>query len=252
MITPSRIATVLLTALSLSCSAEPADSLFLNEIPVTENFCLDAQRIVTRTTIPMDVVIHDDFTSFVKSKAVIEGPTIQQYNWYDETDELLGISCKLKSADHLNLTFGEASAGPDGACQSMNQGVFELVAKEVTDPVFEKVVFDPNETVSNDENPGMTGPDWLAPYTMVYSVAGELHIASKGFIVGFTDERYAQAPDRFRGVHYCHLIAPAHLKALLTGEAEPGTRIGQTVPADFPNSGPGPELSGAADAGEAN
>ena len=82
----------------------------------------------------------------------------------------------------------------------------------------------------------MTGPDWLAAYTMTYSVAGELHIVSKGFIVDFTDERFAAAPERFRGVHYCHFIAPGHLQALLAGEVEPGTRIGQTVAADFPVS----------------
>ncbi len=224
-----------------ACSGNSDDSLFLNELPETDNFCLEAQRVVTKTLVPMELVVHEDFNAFVKSKAVIEGPQIQQYNWYDQAGQVVGISCKLKSADHLNLTFGENTAGPDGACQEMNQAVFELVARGAREPAFSKVVFDPNETVSNEANPGMTGPDWLAPYTMDYSVNGELHIATKGFIVEFTDERFARAPERFRGVHYCHLIAPEHLGALLAGEVEPGTRIGQSVAADFPNSGPGPD-----------
>ena len=231
-------------ALLGACSSNSDDSLFLNQLPETERFCLEAQRVVTKTLVPMSLVIHDDFNSFVKSKAVIEGPTIQQYNWYDESGGLLGISCKLKSADHLNLTYGENTAGPDGLCQDMNRAVFELVARGSREPAFNKVVFDPKETVSNAENPGMTGPDWLAPYTMDYSVSGELHIATKGFIVEFTDERFAKAPERFRGVHYCHLIAPERLGALLAGEVESGARIGQSVAADFPNTGPGPEALG--------
>jgi hypothetical protein len=229
---------------AIGCSRNTGDTMLLSEIPTTENFCLEAQRVVTRTTIPMRLVINEDFTAFVKSKAVIEGPEIQQFNWYNEAGEVIGYSCKLKSADHLQMTFGEDSAGPDGACQQMNQGVFELVAKEVRDPVFTKVVFDPNETVSNEENPGMSGPDWLAPYTMDYSVGGELHIASKGFIVDFTDEQFAKAPPRFRGVHYCHLIAPEHLRALLKGEVEPGNRIGREVPKNFPSSAPVPAQGG--------
>jgi hypothetical protein len=243
--TTVHIALATIAGFLTACSGASSDSLFLNDVPSADNFCLDAQRIVTKTAVAVDLVVHDDYTAFVKSKAIIDGPAgrpeIQQFNWYNEAGDNLGFSCKLKNADHLNLTYGENAAGPDGLCQEMNQAVFELVAKTAVDPVFNKVVFDPNETVSNTENPGMTGPDWLAEYMMDYSVSGELHIATKGFIVDFLDERYAKAPDRFRGVHYCHLVAPDHLTALLEGRAEPGTRIGQSVAADFPNSGPGPE-----------
>jgi hypothetical protein len=241
----ARIAIAAITGLLTACSGASSDSLFLNEVPIADTYCLDAQRIVTKTTVPVDLVVHNDYTAFVKSKAIIDGPAgrpeIQQFNWYNDAGDVLGFSCKLKNADHLNLVYGENSAGPDGLCQEMNQAVFELVAKTAADPVFSRVIFDPSETVSNAANPGMTGPDWLAEYTMDYQVGGQLHVKTKGFIVEFTDERYAKAPERFRGVHYCHLIAPDHLTALLEGRAEPGTRIGQSVPADFPNSGPGPE-----------
>lgn len=221
-----------------ACSTGSDDRWLLKDVPPAENFCLEAQRVVTRTTVPMQLVIHADFDAFVKSKAVIQGPEIQQYNWYNDAGAALGFSCKLKSADHLNMTYGEGTAGPDQACQLMNQKVFELVAKQVRDPVFIKVTFDPNETVENQENPGMTGPDWLAPYMMDYRMDDVLHIASKGFIVNFTDAAYAKAPPRFRGVHYCHLIAPTHLEALLAGTVEPGNQIGQNPPARFMGGDP--------------
>ena len=224
-----RLTGLLPLALLVTSCAQDDNPWSLSEVPAAEDFCVAAQRVVTRTEQPVLVEIHEDFTGFVKSKALIDGPTIQQYNWADEAGNIVGISCKLKSADHLNLTFGEGAAGPDGNCQDMNREVFMQVAESIEAPVFRRVTFDPNETVVNEENPGMTGPDWLAPYEATAEDAdGALLIRTKGFIVNFTDPQYAEAPERFRGVHYCHFIAPEHFAALLAGEAAPGTRIGQS------------------------
>jgi hypothetical protein len=209
------------------CSSGPDNPL--EQLPSVDDYCLTAQRVVTNTEQPVEVVIHDDFTAFVKSKAVIEGPTIQQYNWIDDDGNVVGISCKLKSADHLNLAFGDGSAGPDGLCQDMNRAVFMLIAPTMDDPAYHTVTFDLNETVVNEEQPGMTGPDWLAPYEATsLNPDGALIVRSKGFIVNFTDPQFAKAPPRFRGVHYCHFIAPDHLAALLAGDAKPGLTIGRS------------------------
>jgi hypothetical protein len=37
----------------------------------------------------------------------------------------------------------------------------------------------------------------------------------------------SRAPARFRGVHYCDLVAPDHLLAVMRGDAEPGVVIGR-------------------------
>ena len=207
------------------CSSNEWD---IEELPTVDTFCQEAQRIVTKTHQPVKLVVHDDFTAFVKSKAVIEGPTIQQYNWTDANGNVAGISCKLKSADHLNLEFGAGTAGPDGLCTDMNAAVFMHIAKDVENPVFRAVTFDPNETVNNQEIPGMTGPDWLAPYTATWvDDDGALNLRAKGFVVDFSDPQFADAPERFRGVHYCHLIAPNHMRALLEGTAEGGLVLGR-------------------------
>ena len=218
-----------LAVLTVSACSQDNNPWGLEAAPSAEEFCIAAQRVVTKTEQEVNVEIHEDFTSFVKSKALIDGPTIQQFNWLNEAGELVGISCKLKSADHLNVRFGETTAGPDGNCQDMNREVFMQVAAGVKEPVFRSVTFDPNETVVNEENPGMTGPDWLAPYLApALGEDGALIVRTKGFIVNFTDPQYAEAPERFRGVHYCHFIAPEHFAALLAGTAEPGVSIGQS------------------------
>ncbi len=229
---------ILLVSTFLAACSGADNPWALQEIPSAADYCKEAQRLVTRTLVPVQVVIHDDFDAFVKSKAVIEGPTIQQYNWNDADGKLVGISCKLKNADHLNLQFGEGTAGPDGLCQDMNQEVFRLLARKVTKPAFKSVTFDTQETVSNAQQPGMTVPDSLAPFTLTYAQDGVLHIATKGFVVNFNDPQYAKAPERFRGVHYCHFIAPEHLQELMDGAAAPGIVIGREVDRSGPNPGP--------------
>ncbi len=215
----------------MGCATTPP-ARTLSQLPTIDNYCLAAQRLVTRTEQAVKLVIHDDFMAFVKSKAVIEGPEIQQINWITDGGDVHGISCKLKSADHLNLTFGAGTAGPDGQCQDMNRAVYELLVREIppTKMVYPRPFFEPKETVFNNDEPGRTGPDWLAPYRATWvDDNGRLHIASKGFQVNFSDPQFAQAPARFRGVHYCHFLAPSYFSALLRGEAEPGLEIGGVV-----------------------
>lgn len=222
-----------------ACTSGPEEFANLREMPTADEYCLTAQRVVTKTAMPVELVLHEDFMAFVKSKAIIDGPTgpqIQQMNWYDDNGAVLGVSCKLKSADHLNMTYGPDTAGPDGACQEMNQAVFSLVGRRVNNPAYKTVSFDPNETVFNEENPGMTGPDWLAPFVMTTAEGDTLTIHTKGFIVDFADPAYAKAPDRFRGVHYCHLVAPEHFEALLRGDAAPGAMVGAAVDPAMPRS----------------
>ena len=225
-----RVCLSLLAGLLLAgCSPGPEDLVRLDQVPAVNDYCVAAQRVVTRTAVPVQLVIQPDFDGFVKSKAVIEGPTIHQFNWTNEQGLVVGISCKLKSADHLNLVFGDGIAGPDGLCQDMNRAVFERLSGSVMDPAFTRVSFDPNEVVRNRDNPGMTGPDWLAPFTVTtVDEAGGLVIHSKGFQVDFTDPEVRQAPERFRGVHYCHFIAPDHLLALLQGNADAGIQFGRS------------------------
>jgi hypothetical protein len=211
-----------------ACANQVTQPYDLAALPPTDTYCLDAQRVVTRTTVPMKLVVHEEFTAFVKSKAVIEGPTIHQFNWRDPEGNIQAFSCKMKSADHLNMTFGAGSAGPDGYCQDMNMQVYQLVLQQINDPAFDPVVFDFSERVKSKEQTNMIGPTWLKPFTMTYvDAAGELHLATKGFVINFSDPRYEKFPPSWRGTHYCHLIAPDYLAALLDGKAAAGAIVGR-------------------------
>jgi hypothetical protein len=197
-----------------------------------DEFCLEAQAFVVRTSIRPALIVHGDFDAFVSSKALIEPLSIQQYVWYenDAGRDPVMISCKLKGADHLNETFGAGTAGPHRLCQDFNARIDAELRRRAGAAGLAPVVFDAGEAVVNSKEPGMTGPDWLAPYEMTWrDAAGTLHVRSKGFRVDWLDPRYQRMPARFRGVQYCHFIAPDYLRRLLTGDAQPGIVVGRRI-----------------------
>lgn len=223
-----RFSLVLAVALLLSgCASRPAGPFALMQIPATEDYCAAAQRVVTKTNVSARLVVHTDLDAFIKSKAVIEGPTIHQYAWHDPQGNLVAISCKMKSADHLNIAFGAGTAGPDGYCHDMNEQVYGLLRKQIGRPVVTDVVFDPSERLDTPEQAAMIGPVWLQPFTLTYFDASDaLHIATKGFVIEYGDPRYQRFPPSWRGTHYCHLVAPEYLGGLMQGRASAGATVG--------------------------
>jgi hypothetical protein len=225
---------VCLALASVSFAEDAASS----RTPSLDEYCVVAQRVVTRTGQSVELRIQESFDGFVKSKAIIpEGdeavPEIQQYNWAGEDGSIVGVSCKLKSADHLNLVYGEGTAGPDGACQDMNRYVFDSLGIPEGQFRYSAIKFDPTEKPQTEgqlPGKGGPGPQWLQSYVATgVDADGALIIKTKGFRVDFEDPKFARAPARFRGVHYCHFIAPDHFRAVITGNAEPGAVIGQEV-----------------------
>lgn len=223
------IAAAAFTTVAAGCASQPPA---ITGSPPLAEFCLEAQRVVVRTAVKPALVLHTDFDAFVKSKAAIEPLTIQQYIWYENDDPArpVMISCKLKSADHLNEAFGPGTSAGNGRCQDMNRLTYDRVRAALGVANVEPVMFDPAEEVRNAENPGMTGPDWLKPYQMTgRDESGVLQLRSKGFRVDWTDPQFAAMPGRFRGVQYCHLVAPEYLARLVTGKENAGLSVGRDV-----------------------
>lgn len=226
-------APVMLLCLSLAAAAGAGCALTdRTAAPALDAFCLEAQQVVVRTDHPFALIDHADFDSFVRSKATLDPPTVQQFIWYeqDDPDRPVMISCKMKSADLLNETFGPGTAGPEGECQDMNRLTLQRY-RDAHGGESPPVVFDPAPEPKKPGLPAMTGPDWLKPYGLTARDAeGVLHIRTKGFRVNWGDKRFARMPPRFRGVQYCHFIAPDHLARLLEGSAQPGLVVGREIP----------------------
>ncbi len=197
-----------------------------------DDFCLEAQQVVVGTTVSPALTVHADFDAFVLSKALIDPLSIQQFVWREEDAGRapVMISCKLKSADHLNDRFGAGTAAGNGPCQDMNRLTYRRVRATLGAAATLPVIFEPVEEVLNEENRGLTGPDWLKPYEMTWrDESGVLHVRTRGFRVDWLDPDLAEMPARFRGVQYCHFIAPEYLARLLRNEVEAGMKVGKEV-----------------------
>ena len=130
----------------------------------------------------------------------------------------------MKTADHIRSEFGADRAGADETCALLNQRTLEAVLGSLTraerrDAKFGgaagRVVIDADLVVDN-------GGDWLQPFAIArLEPDGSLHLQAKGMNKGWLDPRHASAPPQFRGVRYCHLVAPEYLRRLLLGDVTP-------------------------------
>jgi hypothetical protein len=189
-----------------------------------ENFCAESQRTLVSARVPIRSTTHSDYQAFVASKPEVKPVTVQQYIRY--ADGLVPraemISCKFKSADHIRAEHGPNAAGAPSSCAFLNRRTLDGVLSSLSKRERKMLQFKSGTAVLIDADIMATqGPQWLEPFRMVWvDVGGTLRIQAKGMRNDWTDPRLANAPLRLKGTHYCHLIAPDYLKALLLGEAK--------------------------------
>ena len=183
-----------------------------------DTFCIEGQKIITGTSVVPELVIHDNRKDFGASKASIDenSYTIHQHIHRDTVEGLDRvipkiISCKFKSADNIQAFFGDDAAGEHGSCADVNRATFDRVSKELG-------IDDPDIQIEDDEYV-YAGSSWLNPWPYpAVSVRdqGGLSVKTKGMYIPDAWWLFA-VPARFKGVHYCHLIAPDYLKVLMEG-----------------------------------
>ncbi len=185
-----------------------------------EQECAEAQRIVASTQRPVVNLSYVDFDEFVLSKAQIEPLTSQQFVWYADAERRhpKRISCKLKTADHILTHYGAGAAGAESTCQAANVAIVERVFAQLTAEERSRLKFTREQVAVAADEMAATGPDWLEPYFYVSLATDKVHIKPRGFRADWNDPRLAQAPPRFKGTHYCHLIAPQYVKRIVLGE----------------------------------
>lgn len=184
------------------------------------DFCSRAQQIIVETSLQPSNEIYDDFDAFTKSKPTVDPLVTMQYVWPEQHEQggAQRVSCKMKTADHLQASHGVHSAGEDIGCRGVNQRILTEVMATMTDSERSRLTGDPDRTlIFADDIVTNQGPMWLEPYPMVARQGELLIIQAKGMRNDWTDPRYVNAPPQFRGTRYCHLITPSYLKALLLG-----------------------------------
>lgn len=189
--------------------------------PVPMDFCMHAQQWVVGTSLVATNEVFDDLEAFTKSKPGVSPLMTTQYTWPERLPDgsAMRVSCKMKTADHLQSVYGREAAGEDIGCRGVNERLLQQTLNSMTEAEQAQLVVTPGVSlIFDDDIVTAQGPLWLEPYPMVRRQANTLIVQAKGMKNDWNDPRYAQAPPQFRGTRYCHLITPAYLRALLLGE----------------------------------
>ena len=188
-------------------------SLLANE------FCLQGQHLIADTALNPEVVVHDNYESFVDSKASLEPFQIHQFlsNPQGEAQMPTVISCKLKSAESLNQFFDpeeeQPVAGEDHGCQRITQTHLDYALAKWGGDASQFTVVEEVQTYM--------GPSWLEDWPFQAARRndkGQWELHSRALRV--VDAWYVPLPDSIKGVHYCHMVAPEYLEALVRASKE--------------------------------
>lgn len=211
-------------AAAVSKAARPGASPRIMPAPTVTDarFCGTVQRILAGTTLEAANAVQVDFAEFVKAKALARPLLAQQHVEYADaakTQPML-VACKTKSADHLNAVHGPGTAlGDDYPCRSINRGIVLGAWSAMPDAERAAAAWPPSRIMLDGDDVGFLGSTFVKPYTFLYRGADGLpHLRSRAQYASWLDWRWKLMPERFRGTHYCRLIAPEYARRLIRGE----------------------------------
>jgi len=201
------------------------------EIRTDDQFCNRVQQLILGTQLLARNQLHADYEAFKESKSTLDPYTTQQFVLHeDESGQRpMRISCKFKSADHLNAVYGAGTASTTPrACRDANRDTIQRVYRAIPAAERAALPLPPARILLDGDDIQIMGSRYVAPYQFVYLAPdGTLHIAAKALLVNWDDWRWKLAPDKFRGAHYCHLIAPEYAARLMRGEVSAQPRSDQ-------------------------
>jgi hypothetical protein len=191
----------------------------------TPDFCGQLQSYLEGSRIAAQNVVHTDYSAFVESKPELQPLRTQQCVEYSDSarSQPLRISCKLKSGDHLNTVLGAGSASAQPrSCRDAHQQMVLAVWASMTRAEMLRVKYHPDKVMLDGDDVRYTGSSWKEPFQGLYIGADQRpHFISKALYAGWTDWRWKLLPDKVRGTHYCHLVAPETMRAVMLGEITP-------------------------------
>ncbi len=192
-------------------------------------FCEVAQYLISNTAQRPRNVMHGDYESFKKSKTRIEPFETHQFVSYADAahTQPMRISCKMKTVDHIVAHYGAAAAGPiQNTCRDLNHRIANNVFAALTEEQRARAKYPLAKIVLEPDRKHLMGSKWVSDYQSLWATPdGTLHLLAKALHVEYTDWIWRWAPERFRGVYYCHLVAPEHLRAMILGEQSAPARI---------------------------
>jgi hypothetical protein len=182
-------------------------------------FCGRAQQLLTGSTRLPQTVVFEALEDFIKSKPRIVPLEVDQHVTRAGPAALpRRVSCKMKSADHLRAEFGPEAAGVERQCRAVNRDTISRVLASLTPGQRAASAYPPSRIFLEPDADAGNGARFTRGTDSVWEDAsGRLRIQALAIRVDWTDWRWRWMPDRFRGQHSCHFVAPEYLRAVLLG-----------------------------------
>ncbi len=193
--------------------------------PTSTDFCVTVQKILANTEITGTNEIFNNMPDYRHSKPEPNPLLIFQVVTYDEVSPIL-VSCKVKTADHLQAEYGEDAAGPQVYCPAVTSMVRAQAVSELKAEGNAAAATAAEGFILDNTEPFLMGSDYLSDFEPVYiGKDGAIHIASPGLQSNWDSWISYIMPDRLLGQTYCHLTTVAYMKRIAKGDAEPGKTL---------------------------
>lgn len=210
------IAVALLTT---SLMASP-NAIATTPMPLSNShseFCSEIQRRLVDTTLPMQNVLEKDYEAFKLSKPAVSPLRTHQFVLRNERREIVQISCKTKTADHLRSAYG-ASAARDPAlapraCSDIHRAMVLDVWQAMGPGARASARFRPTEVMLQTDRLSYTGSSWIKTQPQIsIGTDNKLRLRASALFAEWEDWRWKVMPESWRGNHYCHLVSPEEIR----------------------------------------
>jgi hypothetical protein len=171
-----------------------------------------------------EATVFDNMPDYRASKPAVNPLTIYQVVTYEGSMPIV-VSCKVKTSDHLIAEYGEDAAGKQRYCPEISKLVTAQAARELEADNPEAAAAARAINIEPTE-PYATGASYLSDFqSIVQTTDGGLSILTPGLQTDWENWMFWIMPDRVRGQTYCHIPTVEYVKAVVTGELEPGQTI---------------------------
>ena len=193
--------------------------------PASIEYCQAAQQILSSTELRGENTVFTDMPAYRKSKSAANPHLTYQVVTYQGSMPIV-VSCKVKTAAHLRAVYGPQAAGPERSCADLTRrarsaAVAQLEAAGLAEAAQRAAAF----VIDNNE-PYTTGQAYLGDFELSYrGPDGAIHLNSPGLFQDYDSWITRFLPWQVQGQHYCHTATADYIRALATGELEPGTVI---------------------------
>lgn len=191
-----------------------------------DDFCGEVQRRLVATPLPLRNVIEPDFEAFKLSKPGIEPVRTHQFVTRDARGMPIAVSCKTKSADHLRSAHGASAAADPNvpanhhSCRDLHREMIREIMTRFSPTERAGLREPPHRVMLDPDVLRYTGSQWVKSAAEAYrGEDGRIHLRASALFAEWEDWRWKIMPESWRGNHYCHLVAPEYIRALMLGEA---------------------------------